>query len=131
MTTDDPREPAGWDILGPMNTPTTPTSHRVFGVGLPTERWEATLTQADAAAIETEARTAADLIVALRRVVPSVVQSHYVPRGEVYVLNDLGLDDRRPADWDAMDALAKVRWAIENGMTVIVSATLEGTSDAE
>lgn len=61
-----------------------------------------------------------DLMLTLRRAIPSVIESTLVPDGEVYIINDLERQVGRPDGWDAMTAEGKLRWAVDNGMTVVI-----------
>lgn len=64
--------------------------------------------------------TAEDLMLALRRMIPKVYESAAVPEGQVYVWNDLGRDVRRPEGWETMSVYEQLRWAVDNGMAVVV-----------
>lgn len=57
---------------------------------------------------------------AIRHILPKIVESPFVPEGQVYIMNDLGLDVRRPADWDSMSAKDQLAWAVDNGMAVVI-----------
>ncbi len=56
----------------------------------------------------------------LRRVLPRVIESPWVPEGEIYVFNDPLSPADLPAEWKSMTAAEKLRWSVENGLLVAI-----------
>lgn len=67
-----------------------------------------------------ETLTLDSIMLALRRIQPKVIESPWVPDDAVYIVNDLGRDVRHPAGWESMTAEQKVKWAVDNGMAIVV-----------
>ena len=68
----------------------------------------------------TDTLRADDLLLAVRRLVPKVIESPFVRPGEVLLFNDLGRDVRYPPGWDDMTSKQKVEWGVANGMAIVV-----------